>query len=149
MASRAEKLRRRQHRKDKKRRQGGGPASDFDRAGSLVVVNPPGEAKMSEALWALVEPEVHRYAEDKVERLLTMAVAGWNAALTHGAERVAFLEHLAEAISPEVRREFREVVEMYIRRKEELFPNIHRPIISFELAWTTGKPFLSVLSALA
>jgi hypothetical protein len=77
-----------------------------------------------------------------------IGVVAWNAALTKGAERMGLLESLAEALPVELRHDFKQVVEPFIRRKEELFPHILRPIVSFDLTWTSGEPFLSVISGL-
>ena len=151
MASRTEKLRRRQHRKEKKRRRAQGHGSEMAPPEGMLVVDPPGGAKMSEALWALVMPEWDLCKdEDAMQKLLTVGVAAWNAALMKGAERTKFLESLARTVPIGLRQEFMQVVEPFIRRKEELFPHILRPIVSFELTWLpSGDPYLSVVSGLA
>jgi hypothetical protein len=105
---------------------------------------------MSEALWALVEPEWSGCPdEEAMRKLLAIGIAAWNAALMKGAERRAFLARLAEAFPAELRQDFTQIVEPFIRRKEELFPHIHRPIFSFELTWQSGNPYLFVVSGLA
>jgi hypothetical protein len=150
MTSRAEKLRRRQHRKDKKRRRAQSPGSESAPFRDILVVDPPGAAKMSEALLALVEPEWNLCSdEEAMRKLLTLGVAAWNAALMKGAKRSAFLEELAQGFPTEARHEFMQVVEPLIHRKEKLFPHIQRPILSFELTWPSGEPYLSVISGLA
>ena len=150
MASRAEKLRRRQHRKDKKHRPAQSLGSEIAPFRNIVVVDPPGAAKMSEALSALVEPEWHLCPdEEAMRKLLTVGMAAWNAALVTGTERSALLESLAQEFPAESRQEFLQVIEPFIHRKEKLFPDIQRPILSFELTWASGKPYLTVLSGLA
>ena len=150
MVSRAQKLRRRQHRKEKKRQRAQERGSEFAQTGDILVVDPPGAAKMSEALSALVEPEWNCCQDEEAMRqLLTIGIAAWNAALMKGAERRAFLSGLAGAFPAELRQDFTQIVEPFIRRKEELFPHIHRPILSFELTWQSGNPCLYVVSGLA
>lgn len=151
MASRAEKLRRRQHRKEKKHRRAPGLGSKVAPSRGMLVVNPPGAAKMSEALMALVEPDWDLCQdEEAMRKLLTLGLAAWNAALRKGTERIAFLEELAQSFPVELRQEFMQVVEPLIQRKEKLFPHIRRPIYSFELTWDSGRgPYLTVLSGLA
>ena len=79
MASRSEKLRRRQHRKEKKRQRAQERGSEFAQTGDILVVDPPGAAKMSEALWALVEPEWSSCPDEEAMRqLLTIGIAAWN-----------------------------------------------------------------------
>src|SRR5262249_52787463 len=131
MTSRSDKLRRRQHRKDKKRRRARQSGPEF---GDMVVFEPLGMAKMSEALWALVEPAWDEVPdEDGLNKLLTLGVAAWNAALVQGTERTALLESLAATFPAELRPDFLSIIEPFIRRKEELFPHIQRPILGFEL----------------
>jgi hypothetical protein len=150
MTSRAEKLRRRQHRKHKKHRRAYSLGSEIAPFKDILVVDPPGAAKMSEALSALVEPEWHQCPdEEAMRKLLTLGVAAWNAALMKGTERSAFLESLAQSFPTQARQEFLQVVEPFIHRKEKLFPHNKRPILGFELTSASGKPYLSVLSGLA
>jgi hypothetical protein len=148
MASRAEKLRRRQNRKDKNRRQAQGPTWHVA-SPHRIVVNPPGREKMSEALVALVQPEWDScQSEEAMKKLLTIGIVAWNAALRTGEERTALLEETAASLPAEVRGD-REIVEVYIRRKEELFPKNKRPMFDFELSWRSGNPHNQVLSGLA
>jgi len=153
MASRTEKLRRRQHRKDKKHRQIRNPGAERGRPRNLIVVDPPGQVKMSEALHALIEPEWNECADAMAMRkLLTLGQAAWNAALMKGAARTAMIEKLSQTLPIEVRESFRHVIELLILRKEELFPHIQRPILGYELTWPSGpsgEPYLTVLSGLA
>lgn len=150
MATRAEKLRRRQHRKDKKRKSESPAGSWFARSKPTVVVNPRGQVKMSDVLHTLVEPEWHACKdEDAMNKLLTLGMVAWNAANLKGAKRTALLEDLAQTIPVEIRQEFMEIVQPFIRRKEQLFPHITRPMLSFALTWTSdGDPYIQVVSGL-
>jgi hypothetical protein len=149
MASRSEKLRRRQRRKEKKRKPRWAPAEARD-PGPAIVFNPRGEAKMSEALLALLEPELAQVADEAdMEKLLTLGVTAWNASLLDSTERTAFLESLAPTSPPEIRQDLRQLLEALIRRKAEQLPHIRRPILSFKLTQTAaGEPYVSVISGL-
>jgi hypothetical protein len=105
---------------------------------------------MSEVLLALVKPEWDMCAdEEAMRKLLTVGVAAWNAALMEGAERTTFLESIARTFPIELRQDLKQVVEPLIRRKEEQFPHIQRPIVSFELTLlASGQPYLLVVSGL-
>lgn len=151
MSSRSEKLRRRQHRKDKKRKRASGLPSYVARPSDLRVVNSPDGIKMSEVLLDLVSPEWETCAnEDAMQKLLTLGITAWNAALMEEPKRTEFLEDLAQTLPLDLRQDFIHIVEPFIRRKEELFPHIRRPILSFELTWQpSGDPYLSVVSGLA
>src|SRR5438128_6850064 len=72
MASRAEKVRRRQRRKDKKRR-GSFAGLEFAPSGPILVFDPPDKVKMSEVLSALLDPEWHECRdEEALRKLLTL-----------------------------------------------------------------------------
>src|SRR5437016_3675386 len=119
MTSRTEKLRRRQHRKEKKHRRAGTVSSKLAPSTGRVMVEPPGAAKMSEVLLELVRPSMHACAdEEAMRKLLTLGIAAWNAGLVKGAARAALLEKLARTFPVEHREDFRQVIEPLIRRKE-------------------------------
>jgi hypothetical protein len=150
MATRAEKLRRRQHRKEKKR-SARAQLSELARAEFFVSDEPTSAGKMSEALLALVQPEWNIcHDEEAMRKLLTVGLAAWNAALMKAADRMAFLDSLAQKLPSELRQDFKQIVEPFIRRKDEMFPDNQRPIFSFELTPTpSGNPRLVVLSGLS
>ncbi len=128
------------------------PGEEAARPRDLIIVDPPGQAKMSDALHALVAPECSQCADEAAMRkLLTLGIAAWNAALMKGAARTAMLDSLSQTFPIELRESFRQVIEPLIRRKEELFPHIQRPILSYELTWPSGpsgEPYLTVISGL-
>jgi hypothetical protein len=105
---------------------------------------------MSEVLISLIQPEWEGCAnEEEMRKLLTIGAAAWNVALLKRAERAAFTERLALAIPIELRQDFKLVLEPLISRKEQMFPQIRRPIFSFELTrLPSGKPYLRVISGL-
>lgn len=150
MATRAEKLRRRKRRKEKKGQRRTASASYVAQAEDLLVVNPPGEIKMSEVLMELIQPEWNTCAnEDAMHKLLTLGIAAWNAALLRLEKREAFVDELATTLPADLRSTFRSVIEPLILRKEELFPHIKRPIFSYELTWLNPhEPHVTVLSGL-
>jgi len=150
MATRAEKVRRRQRRKEKKSKPGQGSASYLAPADTRLVINPPGEVKMSEVLMELIQPEWNTCnTEDAMRKLLTLGMAAWNAALLPLDKRTAILDDLAATLPGQLRADFHLVIEPLIRRKEELFPHIRRPMLSYELTWLNPhEPHLTVVSGL-
>ena len=150
MATRAVKLRRRQHRKDKKSR----PARQAQPALSpdfLLIETPPGKVKMSEALLELLDFEWQQCEDDaSLRKLLTIGVAAWNAALVQGLRRTELVEKLAQGLPSAVRQDFRDFVDALIRRKEQLFSANRRPILDFQLTWPAPRqPYVQVISALS
>lgn len=144
MASRSEKLRRRQRRKEKNGKLARSPLFPLGRA----LVQAPSGAKMSEMLWALVEPDMDSATDpEQLDKLLTLGVTAWNAAVMKGAKRTTFLDSMAGTFPLEARGQFREIIESLIRRKESQFPHIQRLIFSFNLTWQpSGEPYLQVVS---
>lgn len=150
MAPRAEKVRRRQQRKERKRQQARARGYEVDLPECELIFNPPGEIKMSEALQALVEPEWYDCkTEDAMRRLLTLGMTAWNASLLDAVKRTALLDKLAQTLPVELRADFPLVVEPLIHRKEQLFPHVKRPMLNFQLTWQpSGEPYLTVISGL-
>jgi hypothetical protein len=149
MASRSEKLRRRQRRKEKKRKLGWALAEPRE-LGAPIVYNPRGEVKMSEVLLDFVEPErAHVADEGDLEKLLTLGVTAWNASLLEDVKRTALLDSFAKTLPRQIRQDLRLLVEPLILRKLKQFPHIRRSIMSFKLTRIpTGEPYVYVMSGL-
>jgi hypothetical protein len=144
MASRAEKVRRRQHRKDKKRRPG---QRLFPPPGEVCVINAPGEVNMSEVVLEFIHPERDLLQNEEDFRLvLSLGVAAWNIALEQPEERAALLQELAAGFPDDARPRIEAVVQAYISRKERRFAHLQRLILDFDLSWQSGRPHLRVLS---
>ena len=113
----------------------------------LVSRRPKEDLRVSERLADLIAP----YREDactldRYERLLGVAVAAWNLSLLPEAER-------PEALRQSFRREkvrhwegVAEVIGTLMRRKEQLFPDDPRTILSWEVSDSGGEFHLSVAS---
>lgn len=106
---------------------------------------------MSDALMALIRPEWNTCAnEEAMHKLLTLGMTTWNAALLPLDKCTAMLDDLAATLPSELRADFALVIEPLIRRKEQLFPHVRRPMLSYDLTWlAAGKPYLTVLSGLS
>jgi hypothetical protein len=155
MASRAEKIRRRQQRKDKKRRRPQGTVGEEHvawGAGSLPASQPlpvPSATgfKMSEALFAVLGPALDTWRdEEDLRKLLLLGIAAWNIALEKGAERTARMEELMQSMPPETRDDFRMVLQPFIARRDLLFPHVDRFILDYTLEWHgPNKPYVQVI----
>jgi len=122
-------------------------------AGQEIVIQPGSGEKMSEVLLAFIEP----YRElattrEAYEKLITVAMVAWNAALLPKDKREGFLD---EAINPVLSslgnkavQDFKAIVNELIKRKEHLFPNNRRFIVSYELSETKNNYHLSVASTI-
>lgn len=109
--------------------------------------------KMSEVLRAFMEPyQEFASTRDAYERLITIAVVAWNAALLPRDERKGFIDEASKSIlasaGTEAVEDFRGIVDELIKRKERLFANNRRYIIDYELSETKNDWHLSVVSTM-
>jgi len=90
--------------------------------------------KMSEVLREFVEPYYEGGATKEVyNKLLTLGVAAWNAALLPPDEREDFVDEVLEVVPPEVRAAMKLLIANMIARKEREFAWCRRSIIEFTL----------------
>jgi hypothetical protein len=119
----------------------------------LVVPSRESQAKLSEALETLVTPYLEATtSSDDSYGLFTMAVFAWNLALASEAKRAVELEKavaiFAEQNSdPEYIEDTLAILNELIERKQDLFPQLQRHILDFDLKEDRrGGFFLSVVS---
>lgn len=120
------------------------PSSEF-------VLNPEGEAKMSEVLEDFIAPYKQQAdSEEAMQKLLTVAVVAWNASFFSESEQQEQIETmLAEGMpgaSEQLKTEFKDIVNQFISRKKRYFSEYKRLIIDFDLKKIGGKYHLSVAS---
>ncbi len=121
--------------------------------GVKVVHNSPAREKMSDVLEEFVQPlEDPADTEESYMKLLTLGMLAWNAALQPEDQRQAFIDRMIAVALPGApqrdRATVRQVVDMLIQRKQQLFPNNRRVIISFSLTDRGDDFHLSVVSTL-
>jgi len=105
--------------------------------------------KLSAVLLEFIEP----YKKDApttegYDKLVTMAVIAWNAALEDGAERTKYIQAMVNAIvdmaGEEWRKDAENVIEMMVERKERYFPDDKRYIVDYRLTETNQEYRLAV-----
>jgi hypothetical protein len=93
---------------------------------------PPGIENMSDVFEAFLEPYRHVWRnEDQLNKLFLIGMAAWNMAISPFEERSHVIRRLEEAIPPDCREDFRELVMDMIRRKETYFSHNKRVILKF------------------
>ena len=120
-------------------------------AGQEIVIQPESGEKMSEVLLAFIEPyQELAPTREAYEKLITVAMVAWNTALLPKDQRQRMLD---EAIKPiltssgtKAAQDFKAIMNDLIERKERLFPNNRRFIVSYELSETKDNYHLSVAS---
>jgi hypothetical protein len=115
----------------------------------LAVYDLPGVAKMSEVLLDFVEPYRDLVGTDEaLRKLLTVAMVAWNAALLPPSDREELIASTTQAHPPEMREDYRAILEPLIQRKLAVFPANRRGIVNFDLSMGASGPHLLVTSTL-
>ncbi len=149
----AKKRKRKEAARLKHLRKRNGESSGGDFLGPAYRFDAPGGVKMSTVLEEFVEP----YADEidglaQYRRLLLLGQVAWNAALRAEPERREMVEDvLAKGFSdsdPEMFAIARSLVETMIARKERLFYQYRRPILSFHVQDTGDGWHLTVASVI-
>jgi hypothetical protein len=114
-----------------------------------IFYGPRGGRKMSQILLEFVEPyRDSATTEESLQKLLTVAMIAWNAAMLSPSERQRLIQKTAETLPAEVRGDLQAILESLIARKEKHFSHCRRSILSFELTMRSAGPHLTVLSTL-
>jgi hypothetical protein len=115
----------------------------------LITVPPDGTEKMSEVLWAFVEPYLGTCkSEDSLRKLLTLALVAWNLPLMPPVEREGMIQDSLNAVPKNLRPEMLAILKELMQRKEKHFSGFKRLMFSYELTMTPDGPHLVVLSTL-
>jgi hypothetical protein len=107
--------------------------------------------KLSAVILEFIEPYKPKpFSDAAFERLVTIGVIAWNAALLEGEERQALIEatvkSIVESAGERWRKDTEEVLATMIQRKLSLFAADRRYIVDFRLADTGSDYHLSVAS---
>ena len=119
-----------------------------------VVMNPAGEAKMSEVLEDFVEPYSGILkTRSEHENLFRIAIIAWNIALMPHSEQQSLIDRFITQDTvgndPLAQRDTKKFINELIARKQALFAGNKRFIVDFQLQ-DQGKGFyLSVASTLS
>lgn len=116
-----------------------------------VIRNAPGQVKMSAVLGRFIAPYAPMADSDEAyERLVSLAVVAWNAALMDEAKRTQFLAEMVKvAEDPREREDMRSVLTDLIEHKERHFAENRRMIVDYQITVTPTQYQLAVVSTLA
>ncbi len=113
-----------------------------------VAQTPVGDTKMSEVMWEFLEP----YLEDAptlemLHKLVSVALVAWNVAILPATESPEeYLNESMQVIPPNLRADFKAIVQEMVERKQKYFAQYTRPILDYELVDTGEGYHLSVVS---
>jgi hypothetical protein len=120
----------------------------------LLLRDEPGLVKMSEALETLVEPYLEEASgKHQIEVLLTLGSLAWNLSImpkkSRQKELKTALKKTMKGQGAEAVEVTRVLIEELIERKEKLFPDNQRMIMSFDLhSAGSGRYDISVASTI-
>lgn len=117
-----------------------------------IVIEPANAAKMSDMLEDFVEPYRDTAdTKDAYQKLLTLGMMAWNAALLPAKEQQNMLQQLLDRL-PHTSAEDKKVLTAFlcelIERKLKYFSQNRRAILSIDLQDTSDGYYLSVASTL-
>jgi len=120
-------------------------------AGVESRVNSSGKEKMSDVLDAFVAPYAGMApTDDDLRKLFAVAIIAWNAAILGPDGQKEVLDAHTGRILPDAtdheRYLLRGFIERLIERKDTLFADNRRSIVSFELTTGADRAYLSVVS---
>lgn len=113
----------------------------------VVFIESADGVKMSEVLEAFIAPYMEfAETEESFEKLVTIAVIAWNAALLPRSAQTEAINDLLQSLPPETQADAKSIVRDLIRRKRKYFGKIRRAIIDFEIIDTRDGFHLTVAS---
>ena len=115
---------------------------------------PEGEPKMSEVILKLAEPLMKKHGTDakRMNAILALAVAGWNKAMFPADKQAVIEKDLIDSFIPKDMMAqdmvvIVEVMDVIADRREELYPDLRKLIVDYEVIIAGGKLTLNVSSA--
>ena len=115
---------------------------------------PEGEAKMSAVILQLAEPlmKQHGTTAERAEGLLMLTIAGWNKAMFPPDKQPLIEKDLIDAFVPkdgsaEAMGVAVHVMDFVAERRQNLFPDLRKIIVDYELEIGGGRLTLNVTSA--
>jgi hypothetical protein len=115
----------------------------------VLISAPPGEVKMSEVLLELIDPLLEAAPTlEGMRKVVVVGLVAWNTALRPRDEWDESLKPLLATIPEDLHADFLVTVASLIRRKLELFPDIDRYILNYDLTMTPTGPHLNVISTM-
>ena len=118
------------------------------------IPTPEGEAKMSAVILQLAEPlmKQHGTTAERAEALLMLTIAGWNKSMFPPDKQPLVEKDLINAFVPkdgsaEAVGVAIEVMDIIAERRQQLFPDLRKIIVDYEVEIGGGRLTLNVSSA--
>jgi hypothetical protein len=122
-------------------------------SGKKIVVEPSGAVKMSDVITTFSAPLLEGCnTDDDVKNAIRFSIIIWNAAIIPEPERKELIDIIIKKTSipdhPDYIEAVKPYIDMLIKRKEEMFPDIDRAIIDCQFSGSGSKLRLDIASSL-
>lgn len=118
------------------------------------IPTPEGEAKMSAVITQLAEPLLKQHGTNaqRAETIISLTVAAWNKSMFPSDKQPFIEKELIDCFVPKDGNAEDigiaiDVMDMIAERREELFPNLRKVIVDYEVDISGGRLNLNVTSA--
>lgn len=118
------------------------------------IPTPEGEARMSAVITELAEPLLRQHGKDaqRAETIIALVVAGWNKSMFPADKQPIIEKELIDCFVPQDGRAENigvaiDIMDIIAQRREELFPDLRKIIVDYELEISGGHLTLNVTSA--
>ncbi len=118
------------------------------------IPTPEGEAKMSAVITQLAEPLLKQHGTNakRAEMIISLTVAAWNKSMFPSDKQPFIEKELIDCFVPKDGNAEDigiaiDVMDMIAERREELFPNLRKVIVDYEVDISGGRLNLNVTSA--
>jgi hypothetical protein len=123
------------------------------RSGNKVIVEPSGAVRMSEVLQDFAEPLLQDCVTDaEVKETIRFSMLVWNVSLMPTSDREKnielLIENLAKTDQPEHIEAAKYYVDMLLKRKKIMFPDLNRIIVDCQFSGAGSKLRFDVASTL-
>jgi hypothetical protein len=118
------------------------------------IPTPDGEAKMSAVIVQLAQPLLKKYGNTpkRAEAIISLTIAGWNKSMFPSDKQPMIEKDLIDCFVPQDGSAENigvaiQVMDMVEEKRKELFPDIRKIIVDYELDISGGRLTLNVISA--
>ncbi len=115
------------------------------------IRRPASESKISAVFWKFIEP-FKEYANtvQAMEKLVVLGICAWNAGVLPQAERQKLIDGVVQSVLRQAGEEWRAdlnyILTSLLKRKEQLFADDPRYIVSYHLEDTGANYHLAMVS---
>jgi hypothetical protein len=116
---------------------------------SKIIVEPPGQVKMSKVIVDFIEPFMEFAEDEEAEEFVVMAaIMAWNSNLIPPQEQKKFIKNFRKKMGTIDAELFKIMLSMMRNYKEENYPDLKRFILDYQLLHTQEGMHLNVVSSM-